>query len=122
MVASLQGKGLDVVNALIIAIGVLLLLAGGMSGSYLQMQRARRMRRRDRSYEVDVPHLHYISAGIGALAGLGIGGLAAYYLALNQQASIFAWIGRLSYVLIIWATGGRVLTLTHIGLHLYREN
>ena len=122
MVAPLQGKGLDIVNALIIAIGVLLVLAGGVSGSYLQLQRARRMRRRDRSYEVDVPHLHYIGAGIGALAGLGIGGLAAYYLALNQQASIFAWIGRLSYALIIWAAGGHLLTLVHIGLHLYRED
>ena len=109
-------------NGLIVAIGVFLVLAGGISGSYLQLQRARRLRRRDRAYELNVPHLHHIGAGIGALAGLGIGGLAAYYLALNQQASAFAWIGRLSYVLIIWSAGGHLLTLVHIGMHLYRED
>ena len=121
MVAALQGKGLAIVNWLVIAIGILMVLAGGVSGSYLQMHRARRMRRRDRAYDLDVPHLQHIGAGIGALAGLAIGGLAAYYLALNQQASVFAWIGRLSYVLISWSAGGHLLTLVHIGLHLYRE-
>ena len=108
-------------NSLVIAFGVLLVLAGGVSGSYLQLQRARRMRRRDRAYELDLPHLQYMGGGIGAIAGLLIGGLVAYYLALNQQASIFAWIGRLSYVLIAWAAGGHLLSLLHIGLHLYRE-
>ena len=98
-----------------------MVLAGGLSGSYLQLQRARRMRRRDRDYELDWPHLQYVGAGIGAGAGLLIGGLAAYYLALNQQASAFAWIGRLSYVLIAWSAGGHLLSLVHIGLHLYRE-
>lgn len=108
-------------NWQVIVLGVLLVLAGGVSGSYLQLQRARRMRRRDRGYELHVPHLQYIGAGIGAVSGLIIGGLAAYYLALNQQASVFAWIGRVSYVLIAWAAGGHLLSLIYIGLHLYRE-
>ena len=108
-------------NWLVIVVGILFVLGGGISGSYLQLQRARRMRQRDRIYELDLPHLQYVGGGIGAIAGLLIGGLAAYYLALNQQASAFAWIGRLSYILIAWAAGGHLLSLLHIGLHLYRE-
>ena len=121
MVEALQGKGLDLVNGLIIAIGILLLLVCALSGSYWKLRRARRMRRRDHDYELDLPHLQYIGSGIGALTGIVIGGLGAYYLALNQEASTFAWIGRLSYVLITWAAGGHLLSLVYIGLHLYRE-
>lgn len=108
-------------NLWVIAIGVLLVLAGGVSGSLLQLHRAKRMRRRDQAYDLDVPNLQYLAGGIGALSGLVIGGLAAYYLALNQQASAFAWIGRMSYVLIAWSAGGHLLSLIHIGFHLWRE-
>ncbi len=108
-------------NWLIVVIGVLLVLAGGISGSLLQMQRARRLNQRDSARGVRIAHLKYMAAGIGALAGLIIGALAAYYLSLNQRADVIAWVGRFSYALIAWSAGGHILTLLHIGLHIFRE-
>jgi len=109
------------VNVLIVVVGVLLVLAGGISGSVMQMQRARRLHQRDRERGVSIANLKYIAAGIGALAGIIIGAVAAYYLSLNERADVIAWVGRFSYVLIAWSAGGHVLTLVHVGLHIFRE-
>jgi|TARA_B110000495_G_C22861252_1_gene502205 hypothetical protein len=111
----------ETVNLLIVFVGVLLVLAGGISGSLVQMQRARRLHQHDRDKGVSIAHLKYIAGGIGALAGIIIGALAAYYLSLNQYADAIAWVGRFSYVLIAWSASGHVLTLVYVGLHIYRE-
>jgi len=108
-------------NALIVVVGLLMVLAGGISGSLLQLQRARRLHRRDRENGVPIAHLKYIAGGLGAVAGIIIGVLVAYYLSLNQRADVIAWVGRFSYALIAWSAGGHLLTLVHVGLHLWRE-
>ena len=114
---------MDLLNdELILGGTVLLVLACGVTVSCLHMRRARQMRRRDQVYSLNVPRLQYLASGMGLLTGAVIGGLAAYYLIINPQlASVFAWIGRFSYVLIAWAAGTHLLSLAHISLHLRRE-
>ncbi|MBT4500468.1 MAG: hypothetical protein HOC74_22255 [Gemmatimonadetes bacterium] len=108
-------------NWFLIAVGVLLVLACGVSGSLALLYRARRMRLREQAYGLSTPYLPHIAAVIGGLSGLLIGGLLAYYLSLNQQGNPIEWIGRFSYVLVAWAGGGHLLYLVHIGLQLWRE-
>ena len=114
---------MDLLNdELILGSSILLVLAGGVSVSCLHLRRARRMRRHDEAYSLCVSRLQFFASVIGLLTGLIVGALAAYYLFINPQpASAFAWIGRFSYVLITWSAGGHLLSLTHIGLHLRRE-
>ena len=123
MVEPLQREGMDILNdELVLGSSILLALAGGVTVSCLHLRRARRMRRHDEEYSLYVPRLQFLASSIGMLTGLIVGVLAAYYLFINQQlASPFAWIGRFSYVLIAWSAGGHLLSLTHISLHLRRE-
>ena len=109
-------------NELILGSTILLVLASGVTVSCLHMRRARHMRQRDQAYSLTVPRLRFLASCMGLLTGSIIGALAAYYLFINPQiASVFAWIGRFSYVLIAWAAGAHLLSLAHIGLHLRRE-
>lgn len=108
-------------NGLLIGVGVLLVLACGMSGSLAFLYRARRMRLRDKVYGLSITYLPHLAAAIGAVAGGIIGGIATYYLSLNQLGNPIEWIGRFSYVLITWAGGGHLLSLAHSGLLLARE-
>ncbi len=119
MVETLQ----DLLNdELVFVSRILLVLACGVSVSYLHLRRARRMRRQDESHALKLPRLQYLASFIGLLTGAIVGGLAAYYLFTNPQLdSAFAWIGRFSYVLIAWAAGGHLLSLAYINLHLRRE-
>ena len=121
MVAALQWKGLERVNLLLIGVGVLLVLACGLSGSLAFLYRGRRMRLRDQAYGLSIPYLPHLAAVIGGIAGGIIGGIATYYLSLNQQGNPIEWIGRFSYVLITWAGGGHLFSLAHSGLLLVRE-
>ena len=109
-------------DELILGSSILLVLAGGVSASWLQLRRAQRMRQRDEAYSLNVPRLRFLASGIGLLTGGIVGALAAYYLFFSPQpASVFAWIGRLSYALIAWSAGGHLLSLAHIRSHLRRE-
>lgn len=108
-------------SALLVVLGVLFVVAGAVSGSLGHMLRARRLHQRDKEYGIGVEHLRYIAAGLGGLAGIVIGVLAAYYLSLNQRVDFITWVGRLSYVLIALSVSGHLLTLVHMALHLYRE-
>ena len=108
-------------NWLLIAVGVLLILASGASGSLVMLYRARQMRVQEQQYSIAAPYLQHLAGGIGAVVGLIIGGLAVYYLGLNQKATLIEWIGRFSYILVAGASGGHVLVLVHTGLHLVRE-
>ena len=108
-------------NWLLITVGVLLVLACGVSGSLALLYRARRMHLREQVYALSTPYLPHIAATIGGGAGLIIGGLMVFYLSLNQQGNPIEWIGRFSYVLVTWAGGGHLLYLVHIGLQLVRE-
>lgn len=108
-------------SVLLVSVGVLFVIAGAVSGSLGQMQRARRLHRRDKEYGLRVEHLRYISGGLGGVAGVVIGGLFAYYLSLNQRVDLITWVGRLSYMLIALSVSGHLLTLIHMALHLYRE-
>ena len=123
MVEALECEGMDFLNdELVLGSSILLTLAGGVSVSCLHMRRARRMRRHDAAYSLNLPRLQYLASSIGLLTGLIVGALAAYYLFINPQpASAFAWIGRFSYVLITWSAGGHLLSLAHISSHLRRE-
>lgn len=112
---------MEIVSVLLVLVGVLFVIAGAVSGSLGQMQRARRLHRRDKEYGLRVEHLRYISGGLGGVAGVVIGGLFAYYLSLNQRVDIITWVGRLSYMLIALSVSGHLLTLIHMALHLYRE-
>ena len=97
------------------------MLSCGVTGSLALLYRARRLRLRAHQYGLAMPFLRHLAAVIGALAGLTIGGLGAYYLSLNQQVSPIEWIGRFSYVLIAWAGGSHLLSLVHHGVLLRRE-
>ncbi len=108
-------------NALLIVVGIALVAAGGISGSLLQLMRARRLHLRDREHGVAVEPLRHVAGAIGAVAGVIVGALVAYYLSLNQRADLIAWVGRCSYVLIAWSASGHLITLAHMGLHLVRE-
>ncbi len=108
-------------NALLIVVGIVFVVAGGISGSFGQMLRARRLHLRDASYGVGIENLRYIAGGIGGVAGVVIGSLAAYYLSLNHRVDFITWIGRFSYLLITLSVSGHILTLVHMGLHLWRE-
>lgn len=123
MVEALQREGIDLLNnELVLVSSILLALAGGVTISCLHMRRARRMRRHDAAYYLNLPRLQFLASTIGLLTGLIVGALAAYYFFINPQpASAFAWIGRFSYVLITWSAGGHLLSLAHISLHLRRE-
>ena len=114
---------MDLLNdELILGSSILLVLASGVTVSCLHLRWARRMRRRDQAYSLNVPRLQYLASGMGLLTGSIVGALAAYYLFINPQpASVFAWIGRFSYILIAWAAGAHLLSLAHISLHLRRE-
>ena len=114
---------MDLLNdELVLVSSILLVLAGGVSVSGWHLHRTRHLRQRDQTHALNAPHLLYLASLIGLLAGLVIGALAAYYLFINpQSASVFAWIGRCSYVLIAWSAGGHLLSLAHIHLHLRRE-
>lgn len=123
MVEAGEREGMDLLNdELVLGSSILLTLAGGVTVSYWHVRRARRMRQRDAAYSLNVSYLRRLASSIGLLTGLIVGALPAYYLFVNPQlASVFAWIGRFSYVLIAWAAGGHLLSLAHIGLHLRRE-
>ena len=108
-------------SALLVAVGILFVVAGAVSGSLGHMMRARRLHRRDKEYGVRVEHLRYIAGGLGGATGIVIGAMAAYYLSLNQRVDFITWVGRLSYVLIALSVSGHLLTLIHLALHLYRE-
>ena len=108
-------------SALLVAVGVLFVVSGAVSGSIGHMVRARRLHRRDKEYGVRVEPLRYIAGGLGGVAGIVIGAMAAYYLSLNQRVDFITWVGRLSYVLIALSVSGHLLTLIHLALHLYRE-
>lgn len=114
---------MDLLNdELILGSSILLVLASGVSVSWLHLRRARRMRQHDQEYSLNMPRLRFLASSIGLLTGGIVGALAAYYLFVNPQpASAFAWIGRLSYALIAWSAGGHLLSLAHINLHLRRE-
>ena len=101
--------------------GILLVLAGGVSGSFYMLYRARQIRLGEKAYGISTPYLKHIAGTVGAVTGLIIGGIILYFLALNQRSSLVEWVGRFSYVLITAASGGHVLTLVTVGLHLWRE-
>ncbi len=101
--------------------GILLVVASGVSGSLALLYRGYKMRQYEQAYGLTTPYLQHISGGIGAIMGLIIGGIAVYYLSLNQQASLIEWIGRFSYVLVTAASGGHLLVLVHTAFHLVRE-
>lgn len=123
MVEALQREGMDLLNnELVLVSSILLVLAGGVSVSCLHMRRARRLRRHDAAYSLNLPRLRFLASSIGLLTGLIVGALPAYYLFVNPQlVSPFAWIGRFSYVLIAWSAGGHLLSLAYINSHLRRE-
>ena len=124
MVEALQSEGVDLLNDELILLGstILLVLACGVTVSCWHLRRARHLRQRDQAYSLKVPRLRFLASSMGLLTGSIIGALAAYYLFINPQlASVFAWIGRFSYVLIAWAAGAHLLSLAHTGLHLRRE-
>ena len=124
MVEALQSEGVDLLNDELILLGstILLVLACGVTVSCWHLRRARHLRQRDQAYSLKVPRLRFLASSMGLLTGSIIGALAAYYLLINPQlASVFAWIGRFSYVLITWAAGAHLLSLVHTGLHLRRE-
>ena len=121
MVAAFHRKGLERVNGLLIAVGILLILACGASGSLALLYRGRRMRLQEQAYGLGTAYLQYIAGGIGAGTGLIIGGIFAYYFSLNQQGNPIEWIGRFSYVLIAWSGGGHLLSLVHTTLLLVGE-
>jgi len=108
-------------NWLLAVAAILLVLACGASGSLALLYRARRMRLQERTYGLSTPYLPHVAGGIGAAAGLIIGGIVAYFLSLNQQGRLIEWIGRFSYVLITWSGGGHLLSLVHTALLLVRE-
>ena len=108
-------------NWLTVAVGVLLLLASGVSGSLVMLYRARKMHRLEQGYGVSTPYLRHIAGGIGAVVGVIIGGIAVYFFSLNRQGPVIEWIGRFSYVLVTAASGAHLLGLIHTALHLDRE-
>ena len=105
---------------LVVAV-VLLLLACGLSGSFVLLYKGRQLKLRERDYGIDTPNLQHISGGIGAVVGLVIGGILVYYFSLNKQAGVIEWIGRASYVMVTAASGGHILTLTYTLLGTLRE-
>ena len=115
---------MDLLNDELILLGstILLVLACGVTVSCWHLRRARHLRQRDQAYSLKIPRLRFLASSMGLLTGSIIGALAAYYLFISPQlASVFAWIGRFSYVLIAWAAGAHLLSLAHTGLHLRRE-
>ena len=65
-------------SALFVAVGMLFVVAGAVSGSLGHMVRARRLYQKDKRYGVRVDHLRYIAGGLGGAAGIVIGAMAAY--------------------------------------------
>lgn len=119
--APILQEGVETMTWLLAVTVVLLLLVCGISGSLATLYRARQLRERERGYGIATPYLKHIAAGIGAVVGLVIGGVAVYYLSLNKQADFIEWVGRASYVLVAAASGGHILALTYSTLGLLRE-
>ena len=103
-------------NWLTVAVGVLLLLASGVSGSLVMLYRARKIHLIEHGYGVSTPYLRHIAGGIGAVVGIIIGGIVIYFLSLNHQGALIEWIGRFSYVLVTAASGAHLLGLIHTAL------
>ena len=106
---------------LAIVAGVLLVLAGGASGCLALLYKASQLRAQEQRYDLNTPHLRYIGGGIGLGTGLVCGGLAVYFLSLNDQGTPILWIGRSAYLLIAGASGGHLLNLVYAGMGLRRE-
>ncbi|NKB72835.1 MAG: hypothetical protein GKR89_37680 [Candidatus Latescibacteria bacterium] len=106
---------------LAISAGVLLVLAGGASGCLLLLHKAGQLRQVEQRYGFKVPHLRYLAGGIGLFTGLACGGLAVFFLSLNEQGTPILWIGRSAYLLIVGASGGHLFNLVYFGLALRRE-
>ena len=108
-------------NWLTVVVGVLVLLASGVSGSLVMLYRARKIHLLEQGYGVTTPYLRHIAGGIGAAVGVVIGAIVVYFLSLNRQGPPIEWIGRFSYVLVSAASGAHLLDLVHTALHLVRE-
>jgi hypothetical protein len=104
-----------------IAAGILLVLASGLSVSWLMLLQGRKLHAQDQAYGIGLDRMHYWAAGIGLVVGLSMAGLLIFFLGESQRFNIVEWLGRFSYFLIIAATGGHLLVLVRTGLHLLKE-
>ena len=121
MVEGIQRKGMAQVNWIATVAAVLLGVASALSGSLFFLLNARRSLRRERAYQIDLPRLRHIAAVFGALTGLALAALAAYFVALNRWVGPIEWIGRGSYLLIAAAIGGHALKIVTAYMRLRRE-
>ena len=101
--------------------GILVVLACGASGALVLLRRARILRAEEEKFDLHTPHLNHFAAALGAVTGLGIGGIGVYFLALNSVVDLIEWIGRFSYILVVGASGAHVLVLGNALLALRRE-
>jgi hypothetical protein len=109
------------VNWIVVVAAVLLALASALSGSLVFLVIARKAVRREVAYQIKLPSLRYVATALGALTGLGVVALAAYFVALNRWVTPIEWIGRASYLLIAAAVGGHLLNLALGYMRLRRE-
>jgi hypothetical protein len=112
---------MELQSGLTLVVGVLLALAGSVTGSLILLRRARDLRLAVQEYGLATPHLPGMAAVFGAGGGLAVGILFAYYLAVGPHAGPVEWIGRSSYALIAWAGCAHAFILTHTALLLRRE-
>ena len=84
--------------------GVLVVLASGASGALVLLHRGKGLRSAEQKFGLHTPHLKRLAAVIGTVTGMGMGGIAVYFLALNSTANVIEWIGRSSYILVAGAS------------------
>lgn len=108
-------------NALTIAISILLAAACAVTGSLWLLYRARSISRAESAYGLTTPHLQQVAAGIGAVGGLVIGLIILYFASVTGRFNAIEWVGRAAYVLVAGASAGHLLVLVRTGHHLWRE-
>lgn len=106
---------------LIVILAVIGVIAGALTGILWYLQTAQKLIQRDLQHGIVIGKIRHVAIVVGALAGSAVGGLGGFYLVENQEVGFVAWLGRISYVFIIFAASSHCLVLIHTWLHIKRE-
>ena len=111
----------DVMNYLIITLAVFGVIACGLTGTLWYLRAVKKMIVKDLQYGLVIDKIKHIAIVVGVLSGSISGAVFGYYLAEDQGVSLVAWLGRMSYVFIIFSASSHILVLIHAWLHIQRE-
>ncbi|MBT6148352.1 MAG: hypothetical protein HOH74_23160, partial [Gemmatimonadetes bacterium] len=87
----------------------------------LFLHRARRLHQDEARYDLHTPHLPRVATALGAVTGIAIGFLLAYFASYSREFDLVAWIGRSSYILVVGSVGVQLMILGRIFFLLRRE-